>query len=106
MSDNRAIIRNPPPASVDLDTMYHGGIVRTSGPYPKEADAGERLAKEFHESIAAGLSALENGTSPFVPDMEAVPGAAVEAFDIFDIQSGDHIMIWRVACRERSKHAN
>ena len=42
----------------------------------------------------------------FAPDVEPMPGACVEAFDIVDVHTGEHIMVWRVATRERSKHAN
>ena len=110
---NRSIKRNPPmqerPLSDGGDTaMYHGGLVRRAGPY---GDAGSRSGMEaaahaLAASVQRGLLALENATSEFAPDVEAVPGASVEVFDIFDIDTGDHIVIWRVLTRERSANAS
>jgi hypothetical protein len=34
------------------------------------------------------------------------PGAAVEAFNMIDLTTGDYVVAWRVACRVRAKHAN
>jgi hypothetical protein len=83
--------------------MYHGGIVRASfGPDDRDA---KKHADAVVASIDRGLEALNNGCE-FAPDVEPVPGAAVEAFDIFDIETGDSVVAWRVPCRVRSKHAN
>src|SRR5262245_53142834 len=110
---NRPTIRNPqgrgkPLSNAPLDdSMYHGGVVRATGPYGKESqDDIVRAERAFLDSITRGIEALENGTSNFAPDVETVPGAAVETFDVFDVHTGEHLMIWRVACRERAKHEN
>ncbi len=107
---NRKIIRNSTgrhrPLSEDGDTpMCHGGIVSEQGPFGGDDDKAERAAQRFSDSIESGMSALENGTSPYAADVEPVPGAAIEYFDIFDVE-GKHHMIWRVACRERKAFAN
>ena len=90
-------------ATDDADRLYHGGVVRTAGPFPS---VDETTAARFMASIDKGLKALENGSSPYARDVERVPRAAVETFDMFDIDTGEHLMIWRVACRDRKKHAN
>ena len=58
------------------------------------------------QSIHDGMTALTDGTTEFAHDVEPVPRASVEVTDLFDISTGDHVMVWRVACRNRSKHAN
>jgi hypothetical protein len=82
--------------------------VITAGPYNKPAiEAQAKSAAEaFIKSIQQGIEALENGSSEFAPDAEPVPGAPVEVFDIFDVSTGEHLMIWRVATRDRFEHAN
>lgn len=82
------------------DVIWHGGMLRSK--YPQESRAaGTKLAAEFDMAIRKGVQALEDGTCEFVPDMEPIPNAAVEAFDIFDVTSGDYLLIWRIPCRER-----
>lgn len=111
---NQPVIRNPtgrgrPLSEAPDSAMHHGGIVKSSGPFgDDEADKARAEARSnaFVDSIERGIHALENGTSPFAPDDEIVPGAPVEVFDIFDVHTGEHLMIWRVQTRERSKHAS
>lgn len=104
------VIRNPirqgtPLASSGDTAMHHGGVVRTDFPDASEESA-KAGAEAFTEAIRRGMDALENGTSEYAPDVEPVPGAPVEVFDIFDVHTGEHLMVWRVETRERSAHAN
>ncbi len=108
---NRPLTKNPTgklrPLSEPGDILYHGGCVRDQGPFDTKTEAEMAdVARRFTESINAGLQALEDGSSEYAPDVEAMPGAPVEAFDIFDIHTGEHLMIWRVACRHRGSHAS
>jgi hypothetical protein len=106
------VVRNPkgkrPPLSKAAETvMHHGGVVRAPGPFDRaDEEKVSALVQAFNRSIKEGIRALENGTSEFAPGVEPMPGACVEAFNICDVQTGEHIMVWRVATRERSKHAN
>jgi hypothetical protein len=109
---NQPVVGNPALEATSISTglrgeekrgiIPHGGIVRAQ---IGDAAAAETHAKALTDSIHRGLEALENG-GECVPDVEPVPGASIEVFDIFDVESGDHIAVWRVACRERAKHAN
>ena len=86
--------------------MHHGGVVRAPGPFNRADDEKvSALVEALNRSIKDGMTALENGTLEFAPDVEPVPGARVEAFDTFDVHTGEHVMVWRVATRERNKHA-
>lgn len=96
----------PLSAAAADDSMYHGGIVSVSGPFGEDDEKAANASDAFTDSIDRGMDALRNGTALFAADMEPVPNAPIEAFDIFDVATGQHHMIWRVACRERAKHAN
>jgi hypothetical protein len=80
-------------------TFPYGGMVRTSGAYPKSDEEVERDWQRFESSIRQGLANLAAGAPPVAVDCEVVPGAEVEMFDYFDIESGEHVMAWRVPCR-------
>ena len=54
-------------------------------------------AEQVREAVIKGMKTLKE-------DVEIVPGSQVQMFDLFDIENGDHVMIWRVACREIAGH--
>ena len=80
-------------------TFPYGGMVRTSGEYPKTDQQAEQDWERFEASIRQSLTDLATGTPRVAIDCEVVPGAEVEMFDYFDVQSGEHVMVWRVPCR-------
>jgi hypothetical protein len=85
--------------------MHHGGVVRAPGSFDRADDEKvSALLEAFNRSIEDGMLALSNGAE-FAPNVEPVPGALVEAFDFIDIHTGEHVTVWRVATRERNKHA-
>lgn len=75
--------------------LYHGGIFRLS----PDDDAVATLAHH----LDVGMVALEAGTGVQVADIEPVPGAPVDVFRTFDVDTGDLIVLWRVACRQRGE---
>ena len=118
-------IRNPTGSGVTVSRMvelaadgplYHGGVVRLHrGPYvnlehatAEEIAENEKAVKAagdaFDAALERGLAALEAGESEFVADVERIPNSPVEIFDIFDVETGEHLMVWRVGCRERRTH--
>jgi hypothetical protein len=105
------VVRNPRgqsrPSSKAAETaMHHGGVVSAPGPFDRvDEEKVSALVQAFNRSIKDGIRALENGASEFAKDVEPMPGACVEAFDICDVHTGEHVMVWRVATRKRSKHA-
>ena len=63
---------------------------------PEEA----AIALQIRTAIEDGLKALDEQTSPFASDVEPVPGAELQYFDLFDVATGDHIVVWRIERRE------
>lgn len=94
------------PDAAAEESNYHGGVIRVPGPFGEGGPDPTAVSRSFMESIDKGIEALNSGSSQFAPDVEPVPNAPIETFDIFDVHTGEHVMIWRVACRERSRHAN
>lgn len=90
-------------ADMATDTFPYGGMVRTSGEYPKTDAQAEEDWDRFEASIRKGLADLANAAPPIAVDCEVVPGAEVEMFDYFDVQSGEHVMAWRVPCRRLAR---
>jgi hypothetical protein len=88
------------------NTLHHGGVVSEPGLSDKDsADDLDRLAAAFQESIERGMDALHRGAGEFAPGVQPVPGASVETLDFYDVQTGEHHLIWRVPCY-RVKRAN
>jgi hypothetical protein len=83
----------------------HGGMIRVKGGFDKSEAEAARVAESFIESIDAGLKFLAS-PSPYAPDCPPIPGAPIETFDYFDAQTGEHVMLWRVACRANTTGPN
>lgn len=82
----------------------HGGVLRFPGPYPrKDPEADSQAMVDF---LKKGLETLRNGTSRFCSDVEPDPAADVQLFEMFDIETGEYIFAWRVACRETETTGN
>ncbi len=90
-------------ASANCDgSMYHGSTVRSQ---PSTGAEAQRAGAAFTESIERGLKSLYDGSSPRCVDVVPRSGAAVEALDYYDVFSGEHVVVWRVACVERKRGA-
>jgi hypothetical protein len=90
--DLRAISRS--------DTLPHGGVLRFKASSTSTHEEEAAIALQIRTAIEEGLKALEEQTSPFTSDVEPVPGAELQYFDLFDVETGDHIVVWRIECRE------
>jgi len=98
-------------SKADEENLWHGSVVRFPIPQwtaddPASQSSAEAVAKALDAAITRGMDGLRDGTAPFARDVEPKPGAAVEAFNLIDLTTGDYVVAWRVACRVRAKHAN
>lgn len=82
------------------DTLPHGGVLRFKASQTSTPDEDAAIALQIRTAIEDGLRALEEQSSPFTSDVEPVPGAELQYFDLFDVTTGDHIVVWRIECRE------
>ena len=78
--------------------LYHGAVLRS----PPSATSDE-ATRQLEQSIAQGLAALDAGTGAHVADIEPEATASVEVFRTHDVETGDLIVLWRVACRQRGQ---
>ena len=95
----------------DEENLWHGSVVCFPMPQwpaddPRSQTSAEAVAQALDAAITKGMDELSDGTAPFAHDVEPKPGAAVEAFNMIDLTTGDYVVAWRVACRVRAKHAN
>ena len=86
---------------VEGNTLPHGGIVRVPGPFDKSHDEVRAVGNQLLQAIQRGMSTLAAGSSPFASDVAPAEGAEIETMDYFDIETGEHVICWRVACQER-----
>jgi len=98
-------------SEADEENLWHGSVVRFPMPQwpaddPRSQTSAEAVAKAVDAAITNGMDGLRAGTAAFAHDVEPKPGAAVEAFNMIDLTTGDYVVAWRVACRVRAKHAN
>jgi hypothetical protein len=82
------------------DTLPHGGVLRFKASAASTPEEEAAIALQIRTAIEDGLKALEEQTSPFTSDVEPVPGAELQYLDLFDVATGDHIVVWRIECRE------
>jgi hypothetical protein len=73
--------------------FYHGGLIRIHAPHN---DTNRLKPKVLREHIAVGLAKLQT-----LPGVEPNPEAPVEVVQVFDVETDDLMVLWRVACRMR-----
>jgi hypothetical protein len=83
----------------DESPGLHYGAVFVSGP----DETAEGAARELERQIEVGLAALAAGIGDHVAHIEPDPAAPVEVFRTYDIEAGNLIVVWRVACRPRGQ---
>lgn len=82
----------------DALALYHGGVLRS----PSSA-TGDEARLELEAAVARGLAALDAGSAAHSADIEREPSASVEVHQAHDVETGDLILLWRVACRQRGQ---
>ena len=76
-------------------TMPHGGMIRVS---EEQWQAGDQtVADAFVSSMERGLALLHVGS---IDGCRAVSKAVVETMDFFDVDTNEHVWVWRVACEQ------
>jgi hypothetical protein len=78
--------------------LYHGGVLRLG-----TSVTSDETAQRLEQAIDRGVAALDAGSGAYVADVEPEPGGTVEVFCTHDVETGDLILLWRVACRERGQ---
>ncbi len=76
-------------------TTPHGGMIRVSEQQWQTGD--QTVADAFVSSMERGLAVLRVGS---VDGCRAVPKAVVETMDFFDVDTNEHVWVWRVACEQ------
>ncbi len=84
--------------ATDAGVAFHGGVVRLQVPYTEitETKAAHSVERVL-QAIESGLAQIEGQTNPYL--MVGLD-ATVETVDVFDVSTGDYVVIWRVACRD------
>ncbi len=77
------------------ERMFYGGVLREQ---PTTGAEAKPAARECVESIRAGVVRFERRSR----DFETVPGADFETFNLFDVATGEEVLVWRVQYRRKA----
>jgi hypothetical protein len=78
--------------------VYYGGVVRI--PKADVPDEQRDAFESFGEQAVAGLKALRSQRG----DCEPIEGALMEISGCWETESGDVLLMWRVACLKTVAH--
>jgi len=79
----------------EAEIAPHGGMTRVSEDQWQARE--QAVVDAFINSMERGLGLLRNG---FTDGCRAIPNAVVETMDFFDLDTNEHVWVWRVACEE------
>ncbi len=87
----RKVFRGGPSAD---GVLFRGGVVQFQ-PYDDDVTEEEmaRDALRILQEIEFGLARIE------AQDIRIGPDAIVETVEMFDVSTGDYVVMWRVPCR-------
>jgi hypothetical protein len=81
------------------DIPFCGGAV-TIDTIADDDDAVAAFAQRFKDSINAGLKSLDAGASG---SRQPIADAPIQTFYYFNPSTRQHVMAWRVACRQHAR---
>lgn len=77
------------------EPLPHGGVLRMPMSTPPE-----ETAKAMRAILDRGERIL-SGEELIAADVEPIPGAKVEVFELWDADTDEYLFIWRIPCRQR-----